>query len=482
MADSTAELAYLSISEAAALIERRQLSPLDLVSSALDRISQLNPITHAFYTVLEGEAMTAAAEAESAIASGRHLGPLHGLPIGVKDVINHGRTTAGSKSLSGNYASESATVVRRLEDAGAIIIGKTATYEFAVGRPTPDSFFPAARNPWALDRDPGGSSSGSAVAVAAGMVPGAVGTDTGGSVRYPASACGVVGIKPTYGLVSRAGVLPNSYSYDHCGPMARTAEDCALIFDAIAQYDPRDPNSVSGPPARASASLIGGAEGRSPLSLQGITLGVPPESFVAPLDPEVRAAWRAALLVFQEEGAEVVDVDVPLPSMSMYRNIQRPEATLAHIQQGWFHARAADYTAGVREVLLKGQQIPAVDYLQAQYERRIFSSTVRTAMQRVNALVLPTMPIPAITVDEIDQQISIDGVPEESTAALLRLTRAFNLSGLPAISLPCGFTTNGLPIGLQLAGKPFEEAMILRIAHAYQQLTDWHRREIGTKA
>ena len=473
---------YLSIGEAADDIHSGLSTPTELVLETFERIDQLDGDIKAFVTVMRDEALREAEQAEREMRTGLYRSRLHGIPIAIKDIVavKGVRLTAGSKVLADYIANEDAAVVELLRKNGAIIIGKTNTHEFAYG-----TYTPPTRNPWDTSRIPGGSSGGSAAAVAAGMCLGAIGSDTGGSIRIPAACCGVTGLKPTFGRVSCYGVIPLSWSLDHVGPLARSAEDCALIFDAIAQYDPRDPNSVSGPPSRASApssTLIGGVEGRSPLSLQGITLGVPPESFVSPLDPEVRAAWRAALLVLQEEGAEVVDVDIPLPSMSMYRNIQRPEATLAHIQQGWFPARAADYTEQVRENLLKGQQISAIDYLQAQYERRIFSSTARTAMQRVNALVLPTIPIPAIPVEQIDRQISIDGIPEQSTAALLRLTRAFNLSGLPAISLPCGFTTNNLPIGLQLAGKPFEEAMILRIAHAYQQLTDWHRREIGTKA
>jgi aspartyl-tRNA(Asn)/glutamyl-tRNA(Gln) amidotransferase subunit A len=473
---------YLSIQQAAADIRSGLVTPTELVEEALERIDQLDGDIKAFVTVMREQALRDAEQAEREQRTGLFRGLLHGVPIAVKDIISVKgvRLTAGSKVLAGHIASEDAAVIEQLRRAGAIITGKTNTHEFAYG-----TYTPPTRNPWDTARIPGGSSGGSAAAVAAGMCLGAIGTDTGGSIRIPAACCGVTGLKPTYGRVSCYGVIPLSWSLDHVGPLARSAEDCALIFDAIARYDPRDPNSVSGPPALVSApssTLIGGAEGRGPLSLQGVRLGIPPESFVAPLDPEVRAAWRAALLVVKEEGAEVVDVDMPLPSMSMYRNIQRPEATLAHMQRGWFPAHADDYTEQTRESLLKGQQIPAIDYIQAQYERRVFSSTLRAAMQQVNALVLPTIPIPAFPVEQSNQQINIDGVLEESTAALLRLTRAFNLSGLPAISLPCGFTASGLPIGLQLAGRPFEEAMILRIAHAYQQLTDWHRREIGTKA
>jgi aspartyl-tRNA(Asn)/glutamyl-tRNA(Gln) amidotransferase subunit A len=311
------------------------------------------------------------------------------------------------------------------------------------------------------------------------MCSGAIGTDTGGSIRIPAACCGVTGLKPTYGRVSCYGVIPLSWSLDHVGPLGRGAEDCSILFDAIAGYDPRDPNSVSGPPGQASATLIGGAEGRSPLSLQGLKIGLPQDSFVGPLDPEVRQAWRAALLVLKEEGAEAVDVELPYPSMDMYRTIQMPEASLAHMQKGWLTDHLDAYTGRTRERLLQGQKIAAVDYLLAQHERRIFSSAVRAVMQRVDALILPTTPVPAIPIEQMDQDISIEGVTENATLALLSLTMPFNLTGVPACSFPAGFTANGLPIGLQVVGKPFEEAMVLRIAHAYQQLTDWHRKEIS---
>src|SRR6266699_2271355 len=323
------------------------------------------------------------------------------------------------------------------------------------------------------------SSGGSAVAVAMGMSLGAIGTDTGGSIRIPAACCGVTGLKPTYGRVSCHGIIPLSWSLDHVGPLARSAEDCAIVFDAIAGYDPRDPNSISGPPSGPTASLIAGPEGRDTLSLQGLALGVPQEAFFAPLDPEVRAAWQAALLVLREEGAEVVDVELPLAAIEVYRTIQKPEASLAHMQKGWLSERRDDYTALTLQRLLEGQQIPAVAYLHALHQRHIFSNSMRTVLRQVDALVLPTLPIPAVLMKQANQEISIDGVAENATTALLRLTMPFNLAGLPAISLPCGFTTNGLPVGLQVAGRPFEESTVLRIAHAYQQLTDWHQRESG---
>ncbi len=466
---------YLSIQQAAEDIRSGMATPGELVEECFERIDQLDGEIKAFVTVMRDEARRDAEQAERELRTGLVRGPLHGIPIGVKDIVavKGVRLTAGSRVLANNIAAEDAAVVEQLRRAGAIIIGKTNTHEFAYG-----TYTPPTRNPWDTSRIPGGSSGGSAAAVAAGMCLGAIGSDTGGSIRIPSACCGVTGLKPTYGRVSCYGVIPLSWSLDHVGPLGRSAEDCALIFDAIAGYDPRDPNSVSGPPSKASASLIGGVEGSSPLSLQGITLGKPPESFVAPLDPEVRAAWQGALLVLKEEGAEVVEVDLPRPGMDTYRGVQAPEASLAHMERGWLTTHLADYGERTRERLLHGQTIPAVDYLRAQLQRRAFSSAIRAAMQPVQALVLPALPIPAIRVEQAYTDIHIDGVTENATVSLLRLNMPFNLAGLPAVSLPCGFTSHGLPIGLQLAGKPFEEAMILRIAHAYQQLTDWHRREI----
>ncbi len=468
---------YLSIQQASEELRSGLITPTELLAETLERIDQLDGEIQAFVTVMREQAFEEAEKAENEQRTGLFRGPLHGIPIGVKDLIavKNVRMTAGSKVLADNIAQEDATVVEQLRRAGAVITGKTNTHEFAYG-----TYTPPTRNPWNLSHIPGGSSGGSAAAVAAGMCFGALGSDTGGSIRIPSACCGITGLKPTYGRVSTYGVIPLSWSLDHVGPMGRSAEDCAILFDAIASYDPRDPNSVSGPPGKSSATLIGGPEGRSLLSLQGIKFGVPSESFVAPLDPEVRAAWRAALLVLQEEGAEMVDVEVQRPAMETYRTIQMPEASLAHMEGGWLATRLEAYGERTRSRLLQGQTIPAVDYLRAQQQRRAFSSNLRSIMQRVNALVLPTIPIPAIPIEQADQDIQIDGVTENATMALLRLTMPFNLAGLPAISLPCGFTIGGLPIGLQMVGKPFEESMILRIAHAYQQLTDWHRREINT--
>jgi len=465
---------YQSIREAAGEIRTGLITPAELVAETLERIDTLDGDLKAFVTVMRDQAYEDAERLEREQRTGLYRGQLHGIPIGVKDIVavKGVRTTAGSKVLADHISQEDAMVVEQLRKNGAIIIGKTNTHEFAYG-----TYTPPTRNPWNQAHIPGGSSGGSAAAVAASMSLGAIGSDTGGSIRIPAACCGVTGLKPTYGRVSCYGVIPLSWTLDHVGPLGRSAEDCAVLFDAIAGYDPRDPNSISGPPSRATTTLISGPEGSSTLSLQGLKLGVPQEAFVAPLDPEVRAAWRAALLILKEEGAEVVDVELPRATMEMYRSIQMPEASLAHMQKGWLSEQRDDYTDLTLQRLLQGQQIPAVDYLQALHQRRIFSNSMRSVLQRVNALVLPTLPIPAIPIEEAHQEISIDGASENATVALLRLTMPFNLAGLPAISFPCGFTASGLPIGLQVAGRPFEESTVLRVAHAYQQITDWHRRE-----
>ncbi|TMC95388.1 MAG: amidase [Chloroflexi bacterium] len=417
---------YLSIREASEDMRSWMTTPTELVAEALEKIDLLDGEIKAFVTVLGEQALADAARAETEQRMGFYRSPLHGIPIGIKDIIavKGVRMTAGSQVLADYVSPEDATVVEQLRKAGAIILGKTNTHEFAFG-----TYTPPTRNPWDRTRIPGGSSGGSAAAVAADMCLGAIGSDTGGSIRIPAACCGVTGLKPTYGRVSCYGVVPLSRSLDHVGPLGRSAEDCA---------------------------------------------------FIGPLDPEVRQAWEAALLVLKEEGAEVVkDVELPYPSFEMYRTIQRPEAAFSHMQEGWLSKKADLYTRRTREHLLAGQKIPAVDYLRAQYERRLFSSAVRSVLQRVDVLFLPTIPVPAIPIAQMDQEIRIEGVEVNATVSLLSLTMPFNLVGLPACSFPGGFTSNNLPVGLQVVGKAFEEATVLRIAHAYQQLTDWHRREIS---
>jgi aspartyl-tRNA(Asn)/glutamyl-tRNA(Gln) amidotransferase subunit A len=464
---------YLSIQEAATDLRSGLVTPTELLSEVLEQIDARDERIRAFVTVLREEAFKEAEKAESEQRTGLFRGPLHGIPLAIKDLVavKSARMTAGSRVLADYVAPEDATVVEQLRRAGAVIVGKTNTHEFAYG-----TYTPPTRNPWDISRVPGGSSGGSAAALAAGMCLGAIGSDTGGSIRIPAACCGVTGLKPTYGRVSCFGVIPLSWSLDHVGPLGRSAEDCAIIFDSIAKYDPRDPNSVSRPPSRTYERLTG-EDTRGPLSLQGLKLGVPQDDFVDPLDPEVRQVWRGALLVLKEAGAQVFDVELPRATMELYRMVQKPEATLAHLEKGWLSEKQELYGELTRTRLLEGLEIKAVDYLRAQHQRRVFASSLRAAMQSVDALILPAQPMPAIQIAQMGQQLTIEGRTENAGDAMLRLTMPFNLAGLPALAFPCGFNSQNLPLGLQAVGKPFEEALILRIVHAYQQLTDWHRRE-----
>jgi aspartyl-tRNA(Asn)/glutamyl-tRNA(Gln) amidotransferase subunit A len=466
---------YLSISEAAEEIKSGLITPTELLLETLARIDEQDQEIHSYVTVMRDQALEDAERAEQEIRTGLYRGPLHGIPIAIKDLIavKDVRLTASSNVLADYIAPEDANVIELLRKYGAIIIGKTATFEFAYG-----PYCPSTYNPWDHTRTTGGSSGGSAAAVVASLCLGALGTDTGGSIRIPAACCGATGLKPTYGAVSCAGVIPLSWSLDHVGPIGRSAEDCALLFDAIVGYDPHDPNSVSRPPSKTHETLTR-EDRQGPQSLQGITLGVPQDAFVNPLDPEVRLAWRGVLMVLKEAGAQVIPLDVPGATFDMYRGIQVPEASQAHLERGWLTEKVELYGEPTRTRLLAGQEVKAVEYLRAQHQRRQFSSALRAVMQPVDAIILPTQPLPAIPRELMGQEISIDGAREDATGAMLRLTMPFNLAGLPAVSFPCGFSSTGLPLGMQAVGKPFEETMVLRIAHAYQQMTDWHRREVA---
>ena len=382
------------------------------------------------------------------------------------------RTTAGSLVLDDWIPDEDATLVTKLAEAGAIALCKTNTHEFAFGTVTPPT-----RNPWDAERGPGGSSGGSAAAVASGEVIAALGTDTGGSIRIPSSWCGVTGLKPTYGLVSCAGIIPLSWSYDHAGPIAHTVEDCALLLDALAGYDPRDPNSIDVPTPDYVAAL---AAQRAPEEVvRGTRIGVPSYFFFDYVDPEVNAAVRAAIAQFESLGATAEEVDVPheLDDLfnAVYRGVQRPEAYTYHIDKGWLTERADHYTPTVRANLEAGAAYTAADYIRALQARRRFADAMRAVLERVDVLVMPTVAVAAPPIEGYDDWFKVGGreIPDGS----LRLTFPFNLTGQPALTLPCGFTQSGLPIGLQLVTRHFGEATLLRLGHAYQRVTDWHGRQ-----
>jgi aspartyl-tRNA(Asn)/glutamyl-tRNA(Gln) amidotransferase subunit A len=453
------ELCWLSLSEQSALVQRRAISPRELTAAILDRIDRVNPRLNAFITVLREQAEREAARAEQELAAGQSRGPLHGLPISLKDLYDTAgvRTTGGAKILADRVPQQDCTVTRRLREAGAVIVGKTNLHEFAFGVTSANPHFGPVRNPWAPDRVPGGSSGGSGAAVAAGMGAASLGSDTGGSIRIPAALCGITGLKPTYGRVSRAGVLPLAWSLDHAGPMTRTVEDAALVLQTIAGYDPADPASSRAPVPNFRAELQDG--------IRGLRFGVPRRYFYTELSPDVEGAVEAALAELERLGARRVDtelsyIDYALDAME---SIILPEAVSVHLQ--WLRERRADYGEDVRDRLLAALAIPAVQYVDGQRVRRLIAQGFSEALRQVDVLVTPTTAIPAPPAAGF-----------RDPRLLTRFTAPINLTGLPACAVPCGFSTEGLPLSIQIIGRAFDEATVLRFAWAYEQATEWHRR------
>ncbi len=454
------EMAGLTVAQAGRLIRRGELSPLELVRACLERIQALEPHLNAFITVMEEEALASARRLEEEAARGEVRGPLHGIPVGVKDLFfTAGVPTTAGSPLMAHVPQEDATVVARLRQAGAVIVGKLNLHEFAFGATSKNPHYGPVRNPWDTQRVAGGSSGGSGAAVAAGECLAALGTDTGGSIRIPAALCGITGLKPTYGRVSLHGVVPLSWSLDHVGPMCRTAEDCALILQAIAGPDPRDPYAAP-VPVPDYVSLLDGGVG-------GLRIGLPRQHFWEGVQEEVARAVQEAIDVLAELGAQVREVSLPLMDVVPHAvvSILLPEALAYHLPR--FRERPEAYGEDVRLRLEMAALIPAVQHVQAQRARRAIVAAWREVFQEIDLLALPTTPIVAPRVEESEL---------EATLTLIRNTNPFNLTGQPAISLPCGFTGEGLPVGLQLVGRWWEEGTVLRAAHAYQQATQWHRR------
>jgi aspartyl-tRNA(Asn)/glutamyl-tRNA(Gln) amidotransferase subunit A len=461
---SATDLCYLTIDEARDLLRRRRLSPVELTHAFLNRIEAVDHKTHAFVTVTAEAALEQARVAEAEIAHGKYRGPLHGIPIALKDLYNTRgvRTTAHSRVLADNVPLEDATAVARLRRAGAVILGKLAMHEFALGgQPDPRALFPPARNPWDLSRIPGGSSSGSGVAVAAGLCMGALGSDTGGSIRRPASHCGIVGLKPTYGRVSRYGVYPLAWSLDHCGPMTRTVEDTALMLQAIAGADPQDPTASAAPVPDYRAALRAG--------IQGLRIGVPRHYYFTnepDVDPQVLAAVDQALDTLRGLGCEVRDVEVPsLADASPAGSIIMTSEAYAYHEKD-LRERPDDYGPTRRQFLIGGL-LTAADYIQAQRVRGILREEFAAVLRDVDVLVTPSFPMTAPPFEGVDPAASSRG---------FRYLTPFNLTGLPALSVPCGFTAAGLPIGMQVVARPFAEETVLRLGYAYQQATPWTSR------
>jgi aspartyl-tRNA(Asn)/glutamyl-tRNA(Gln) amidotransferase subunit A len=462
---SNDELCLMPISELSGLIARREVSPVDVARATLERIERLEPALRAFITVTADLAMQSARDAESEIASGRHRGPLHGIPVSLKDIVylEGVRNTSGSRTMAGFIPGHDATVTRRLKEAGAVFVGKTQLYEFAMG-PKMHYEDEYTRNPWDVDYIPGGSSSGSAAAVAAGLCHASIGTDTGGSIRGPASICGVVGFKPTFGRVSRHGVVPQSWSMDHVGPLTRTVADCALVMNAIAGYDPNDPASLDTPVPDFTGFLDG--------DIRGTRVGVCPDFYPDGAQPELEAAFGEALRVLESAGAEVVEFSFPMARLApaLYSIIVLPEN--ASVQEERIRTQAHLFTADARNKTEQGSFILATEYLKAQRVRTVFRREYEQATRGLDVVAMPSFggPPPAY-----------EHVPPRSDRDKAALTerdlgrRSFNLLGAPALSMPCGFTSAGLPIGLHIAARPPEDALVLKVAHAYEQRTEWHR-------
>ena len=447
-----------------AAVRRKELAPTEVVEAALARIEALEPTLNAFVTLTADAARAAARAVEEKLARGEDVGPLAGVPVAIKDLYETAgvRTTAGSRVFADYVPTRDATAVRRLREAGALSLGKTTTHEFAFGPTTDSPYLGPTRNPWHTDHVPAGSSGGSGAAVAAGIVPLALGTDTGGSIRMPAAACGTVGLKPTYGRVSKFGVLPLSWSLDHAGPLARSVADVALALSVLAGADPLDPTAAAMPVDDYVAAVERAQDG-----LRGLRLGVPVTWLEHRVDPEVRAAFDRAVETLRDLGATVEEATLPPADVMTFVNriITLGEAGAYHADLLAHHAH--DYAPDVRARLELAQFILARDYLTGQRLRTELSQTMAAVMTAFDALLTPTMPIPA---PRIGQNLWTypDGSSEAVQEAMIRYTAPFSVSGQPALSVPCGFTAAGLPIGLQIVGRPFEEATVLRIGAAFE--------------
>ncbi|MBI2822341.1 MAG: amidase [Acidobacteria bacterium] len=460
-AGSKSDLARLSIRQAADLVRKKKISPVELTEACVGRIEQLNPVLNAFITVTAESALVQAREAEAEVQQGKWRGPLHGIPIALKDLFDTAgvRTTAASALFKDRIPKEDAEVVRRLKAAGAVFLGKLNMHEFAYGGTSVVSYFGAVRNPWELDHIAGGSSGGSAAAVSAELCYGALGSDTGGSIRQPAACCGIVGHKPTYGLVSTRGVIPLSWSFDHVGPMTRTVGDAALMLQAMAGYDPEDVTSIEIRVPDYTAALR--------VKISSLRLGIP-RDLLAQLDLGIEAAVKEALSVLEKLTGDSREITIP---GNITRAVTRAEAYAYHAESA---AKTPDlYQPETLRRIRLGAEIETRAYIQACRELAQARRAIRHVFESVDAVVTPTTPVPPPAISELNAD------PELSFKigdALLRNTWPFNLFGLPTLSIPCGFTSTGLPIGLQISGPRGGDAIVLQLAHAYEQATDWHKR------
>ncbi len=456
-------LSGLSLSEASRLVRSKKVSPVELTQECLRRIDRLNPKLNAFITVTADPALAQAREAEKEIQQGLWSGPLHGIPIALKDLVDTAgvRTTAACGVFKDRIPSQDAEIVRRLKAAGAVLLGKLNLHECAYGGSSVVSYFGPVHNPWALEYMAGGSSAGSAAAVAAELCYMAIGSDTGGSIRQPAAYCGIVGLKPTYGRVSTRGVMPLAWSLDHLGPMTRTVMDAAVALQVIAGYDPEDTTSQDIPVPDYAATLTDGTS--------SLRIGVPHAHFYEKLHPEIQATIKTALSVLAGLASSPREVELPEVSDTAIL-VTKAEAFAFHRD---YATRTPDlYQPETLKRIRAGADITAAAYIDARRQMAQFGRDAIKLFAAVDLLVTPTVPVPPFTVAEL--LAAADMRSKEVTT--LRNTRPFNLMGLPTISVPCGFASKGFPVGMQISGPPGGEATVLRLAHAYEQATEWHKR------
>jgi aspartyl-tRNA(Asn)/glutamyl-tRNA(Gln) amidotransferase subunit A len=455
--------AFFTIAELNRLYDRRELSPVEVTQALLDRIAAYDGRLHSFIRVTPEVALAEARTAERELTAGRRRGPLHGIPYALKDIIDTTSIpTTGHSRLCQDYVpTADAHLVTLLKAGGAVLMGKLATWEFALGGPSWDLPWPPARNPWNLDTLPGGSSSGAGAAVAAGFVPAAVGTDTGGSIRGPAAVCGIAGLKPTYGRVSRRGVFPNTFTMDHCGPLTRSAEDIALFLQVVAGFDPEDPGSEDTPVPDYAAALTG--------RIEGLRLGLVEHWYAHGAHPDLAPAIAAAVELLRGLGAVVEPVG--LSSLRDYTDCKTTIsiAELYAIHEHNLKTRPQDFGRILRNRVLPGALIRAEDYVQALRWRTVLAREQALALKCYDAL---------LTAGALGVAEPADPDRPDRLVSVPSITMPFSVGGLPALAIPCGFSrAEGLPLSLQIAAAPFAEATVLRIAYAYQQATDWHRRQ-----
>ena len=459
----TQEIHFMTVAQLASAIQSKSLSPVEVAEALLRRIEAVNPQLDAFITLLGEQALDGARQAEADIAAGRYKGPLHGVPFGLKDIYDtEGVLTTGhSRTCIDRVPETDATTTARLKAAGGILLGKLATHEFAHGGPSFDLPWPPARNPWRTDSFTGGSSSGSGAAVASGMLPATLGSDTGGSIRTPSGLSGIAGLKPTYGLVSRAGVIPNSFTFDTCGPMTWTAEDCAILLQALAGFDARDPASADRPVPDYRAALTG--------DIRGLRIGAVRHFWEEdlPANEPTRASMEAAIDVFRQLGATVEDVR--LEPMQAYTDVKVliAESELFSIHSAELRKRPEEFGFDFRGRVLPACLITSEDYMQAQKLRRRLVEAMAPAYEKFDLLIAPSTYGPAAPLSD-HSTVSFWQKP--------KITTVFNVTAGPGLALCAGFTEEGMPLPMQIVGRPFDDATVLNAGYAYESATEWRQR------